>query len=184
MASITAGKRLETVSRELLARYDADRHTGAYRDLEPILERVRVALDGIPARRTTAKKDSCLICGESVGDRDAIPRPVRWLAKKLKAGLAHARCAKTVRETDRAVWSWGDEFNRTRAKIQFDLAKADQCVCGHKSGTHYRDELENLLQCNRCNCDHFRMMGTGETLSRFAAWSIEADRLYGPGRQN
>ena len=29
------------------------------------------------------------------------------------------------------------------------------CACGHSSAAHLEDELNNLLKCSDCDCDHF-----------------------------
>jgi len=117
----------------------------------------------LQAKKQPSKSD-CLLCGDALGPDDCAPHHVRWMAKKLKATKVHARCARDDRKAVRMGWEFWDAFNAERTSA-FDLETANTCQCGHKADSHAKDELENLLACTDCDCDHFRMPIVDESTS-------------------
>ncbi len=51
----------------------------------------------------------------------------------------------------------GRFINSLEARFDREAArrKLERCACGHLPAEHERDELDNLLHCAGCDCDHF-----------------------------
>lgn len=119
--------------------------------LDPDWRQAQALRAALSALAPKPPKNACPICNDRITN-DSQP----WLAKNLKPAYAHNLCVARYQAEATAFAAWCDaQRERDSRKLAFDAAAAERCACGHRASAHEADDLENLLQCRSCDCDHF-----------------------------
>ncbi len=119
--------------------------------LLPLGSEERIALArALNALAAPTSKLKCWICEAPI----AVGTEVGGFSKKLKPIFAHETCAQEYRAKVAEMHANFDRWNARVAPV-IDMAALAFCACSHAADSHTQDELENLLACSECDCDHF-----------------------------
>lgn len=150
-----ANQQLISISREVLTILQ-DCLEGAE---SPLVVKFQAAIAAAEAKPI---KERCILCDDPIDPKTQIVVADAYVKKGFKPAFAHTACHYQHQEDNRAFADWCDAKRASEAYAPvFNRYAASKCACGHNATQHKEDELENLLQCEACDCDHFHYNGYG-----------------------